>query len=150
MSFYVLLRLDTFRAQVLTFKWFPGGSYGKVSARSVGEPGFDPWVRKIPWRRKQQPTPVLLPGKFHGWRSLLGYSPWGHKESDTTEWLHFLFLTLTVKKKKVWLNSSCSYTSKWNYKRTWACIGIWQCYKMHPSLMSPPPLFFGGGSGGGS
>ena len=37
------------------------------------------------WRRKCQPTPVLLPGKSHGWRSLVGYSPWGHKESDTTE-----------------------------------------------------------------
>ena len=41
-------------------------------------------------RRKWQPTPVVLPGKSHGWRSLVGYSPWGHKESDTTEWLHFL------------------------------------------------------------
>ena len=37
------------------------------------------------WRRKWQSTPALLPGKSHGWRSLLGYSPWGHKESDTTE-----------------------------------------------------------------
>ena len=36
------------------------------------------------WRRKWQPTPVLLPGKFHGWRSVVGYSPWGHKESDMT------------------------------------------------------------------
>ena len=44
---------------------------------------------KIPWRRQWQPTPVLLPGKFHGWRSLVGYSPWGRKESDTTERLHF-------------------------------------------------------------
>ena len=42
------------------------------------------------WRRKWQPTPVLLLGKFHGWRNLVGYSPWGHKESDTTERLHFL------------------------------------------------------------
>ena len=40
--------------------------------------------------RKQQPTLVFLPGKSHGWRSLVGYSPWGSKESDTTEWLHFL------------------------------------------------------------
>ena len=40
------------------------------------------------WRRKWQPTPVFLPGKSHGWRSLVGYSPWGHKESDTTERLH--------------------------------------------------------------
>ena len=52
--------------------------------------GFDPWVRKIPRIRKQQPTPVLLPRKFHGWKSLAGYSPWGRKESDTTEQLHSL------------------------------------------------------------
>ena len=54
-------------------------------------PGFDPWVGKIPWRRKWQPTPVLLPGKSHGRRSLVGYSPWGPKESDRTERLHFHF-----------------------------------------------------------
>ena len=53
--------------------------------------GFYLWVGKIPWRRKWQPTPVLLPGKSHGWRSLVGYSPWGHKESDMTEQLHFHF-----------------------------------------------------------
>ena len=45
---------------------------------------FDPWVRKIAWRRKWQPTQVFLPGKSHGQRSLVGYS---HKESDMTEWL---------------------------------------------------------------
>ena len=49
---------------------------------------FDPWVKKIPWRRKWQPSPVLLPGKSHGQRSLVGYSPWDCKESDTTERLH--------------------------------------------------------------
>ena len=43
------------------------------------------------WRRQWQPTPVLLPGKSHGWRSLLGYSPWGQEESDLTERLHFHF-----------------------------------------------------------
>ena len=51
---------------------------------------FDPRVGKIPWRRKGQPTPVPLPGKSHGRRSLVSYSPWGCKELDTTEWLHFL------------------------------------------------------------
>ena len=56
-------------------------------------PGFDPCVRKLPWRRKWQPTPVFLPGKSHGQRSLMGYSPWGCKESDTTEWLRFHPLT---------------------------------------------------------
>ena len=44
-----------------------------------------PWVGKIPWRRKWQPTPTLLLGKFHGQRSLAGYNPWDHEESDTTE-----------------------------------------------------------------
>ena len=43
------------------------------------------------WRRTRQPTPVLLPGKSHGRRSLVGYSPWGREESDTTERLHFHF-----------------------------------------------------------
>ena len=45
-------------------------------------------------RSKWQPTPVLLPGKSHGWRSLVGYSPWGHEESDMTEQLHFQFYAL--------------------------------------------------------
>ena len=45
---------------------------------------FNPWVRKISWRRKWQPTPVFLPGKSQGQRSLAGYSPWGPKESDMT------------------------------------------------------------------
>ena len=47
--------------------------------------GFDHWVGKIPWRRAWQPTPIFLPGESHGQRSLVGYSPWGRKESDTTE-----------------------------------------------------------------
>ena len=51
--------------------------------------------------RKWQPTPVLLPGKSHGWRSLVGYSPWGRKESDTTEWLPFSFSLLHCK-ENIW------------------------------------------------
>ena len=47
--------------------------------------GFDPWVGKIPWKRKQQPTPVSLPNKCYGQRSLAGYSPWGHKELNMTK-----------------------------------------------------------------
>ena len=47
--------------------------------------GFCPWVGNIPWRRKWQPTPVFLPGKSHGQRSLAGYSPWGCQKLDTTE-----------------------------------------------------------------
>ena len=48
-------------------------------------PGFDRWVGKIPWRREWLPTPIFLPREFHGQRSLVGYSPWGHKELDRTE-----------------------------------------------------------------
>ena len=46
---------------------------------------FYPWVRKIPWKRAWQHTLVFLPGESHGQRRLVGYSPWGHKEQDTTE-----------------------------------------------------------------
>ena len=52
---------------------------------AIQETWVNPQVGKIPWRRKWQPTPVFLPGEFHGQRSLAGYSPWGHKEVDTTE-----------------------------------------------------------------
>ena len=49
---------------------------------NAGDGGFDPWVGKIPWRRKWQPTTVVLLEKSHGQRSLAGYRPWDHKESD--------------------------------------------------------------------
>ena len=67
---------------------FPGGTVVKnlpVSARDIRDAGS---VRKTPWRRKWQPASVFLPGKSHGQRSLVGYSLWGHKESDTTEHTH--------------------------------------------------------------
>ena len=60
----------------------PPGSVG--DARDLGSIP----VRKIPWRRKWQPTPLCLPGKFHRQRSLAGYNPWGHKELDITECLN--------------------------------------------------------------
>ena len=74
--------------QAGTFVSFPGGPSGKeptCQCRRSKRPKFSPWVGKIPWRRAWKPTPVFLPGKFHGQRSLVGYSPWGHKESDTTK-----------------------------------------------------------------
>ena len=66
---------------------FPGGASGKEPACPCRRRGLDPWVRKIPWRRKWQPTPIFSPEKSHGQRSQVGYTPWGHKESDTTEQL---------------------------------------------------------------
>ena len=69
------------------------------------------WVGKMPWRMKWQPTAVLLPGKSHGQRSLVGYSPWGHKESDMTDRLHFTFTSFINGKllTRVWL-----FTIPWN------------------------------------
>ena len=60
---------------------------GKEFACQWRRRGFDPWVGKIPWRRKWQPIPVFVPGKSHGQRSRAGCSPWGRKESDRTKWL---------------------------------------------------------------
>ena len=56
-----------------------------ASTTDAGRPEFDPWVRKILWRRKWQPTPVSLPGESHGQRNLAGYGPWDCNESDMTE-----------------------------------------------------------------
>ena len=90
------LRIATQQSSVCFSTWyvnekgFPGGSEVKASASNVGDLGSIPGFGKIPWRRKWQPTPVFLPGESPGRRSLVGYSPWGHKESDTTEPLHLL------------------------------------------------------------
>ena len=67
-------------------EYFPGVSGNRVCLQ-YRKPGFNSWVRKIPWRRKWQATLVFLPGNSHGWRSLAGYSPWSRKELDTTELL---------------------------------------------------------------
>ena len=60
----------------------------KESAWQCRRCRLDPWVGKIPWRRQWQPTLIFLPGESHEQRSLAGYSPWGHKELDTTEHTH--------------------------------------------------------------
>ena len=72
----------------MTCSSFPGGTSGEEPACQYRRPKrcrFDPWLKKIPWRRKWHPTPVFLPGESHGQRSLVGYSPWGCKELDMTE-----------------------------------------------------------------
>jgi len=69
------------QSQVGLSRWLSG----KEHACQCRRLGFDPWVGKIPWRREWQPTPVVLPGESHGQRSLVGCSPWGRKELDTTE-----------------------------------------------------------------
>ena len=66
-------------------RWLSGKKKSACRFRRCRRHGFSPWVGKIPWRRKQQPTPVFLSGNLHGHRSLVGCSPWGSKESDVTE-----------------------------------------------------------------
>ena len=75
-----------------------------------GRLGFDPWVRKIPWRRKWLPSPVFLPGEAHGQRSLVGYSPWDHRESDMTEPLTLTLMYVLLYKyivyKHIYINKT--------------------------------------------
>ena len=69
----------------------PAGSASKRIHPQYRRPGFDPWVGRIPWRRERLPTPVFWPGEFQGL-----YSPWGCKESDTTETLTFTFMCIKM------------------------------------------------------
>ena len=87
------------------------------------QPGFDPWVGKIPWRRERQPTPVPLPGKSHGQKSLVEYSPRGPKESNMTEWFHF---TYSSRKKFQQVRMSL-----WNLAQ-WSAWCFWfSCFKLY-------------------
>ena len=85
--------LGKLKGNLLCFELdFPGGSDGKASVYNAGYLGLIPGSGRSSGEGNRQPTPVLLPGKFRGWKSLVGYSPWGRKESDTTERLHFTTL----------------------------------------------------------
>ena len=63
-----------------------------ANAEDIRDVGLFPGLGRFPWRRERQHTPVFLPGDSHGQRSLVGYSPWGCKECDTTEGLSTLLL----------------------------------------------------------
>ena len=99
-----------------------------------GSPGFNPDVGKILWRRQWQPTPVLLPGKSHGWRILVGYSPRGCKELDIPEQLNFSsFISLQILEswKTIFIFSLCSCL-RWSHPAL--------CFKCQTkTLMSPLP-----------
>ena len=75
---------------------FPGGSEVKASAWNAGGRGSIPGSGRSPGEGKWHPTPILLPGESHGGRSLVGYSPWGREELDTTEQLHLTLYYLTL------------------------------------------------------
>ena len=84
-----------------------------------GRPGFNPWVGKIPWRWEWLPNPVFLPREFHGERSLGGYSPWGHKESDTEQ------LTLSLSSEIIIL-SDVNHRAKDKYHMLSLTSGIYK------------------------
>jgi len=91
--------LQSMELQRVEYNWVPNsftlglprwlsGQESACQCRRLQRLAFDPWVGKIPWRREWQPTPVFLPGKSDGQRSLAVYSPWGCKESDKTAHTH--------------------------------------------------------------
>ena len=82
-----ILKIAIEKGKTTGVPWWLSGKESACQYRKHWRSRLDPWVGKIPWRRKWQPTPIFLPGKFHGCRSLAGYNPWGCKESDMTEQL---------------------------------------------------------------
>ena len=116
----------------------PGGSDGKRICLQYGRPRFDHWVCKIPWGREWQPTPVFLPGESHGQRSLADYSPWGHKDLDTTE--HVLRAQCTIYRNSISLTQNSvfeNFTLREKYKTS---MQRYVQQKGHHIPMTAPPL----------
>ena len=105
---------------------FPRWHSGKGSAcqrKRHKKCRFNSWVRKS---RKWQATPLFLPGKFHRWRSLVGYSPWGRKESDTTEQLHFLSFCSSFWRRK-WQPTPVFLPEESHGQRGLVDYSLWGC-----------------------
>ena len=79
---FLFLFLEAMFGSKMGFLTWLSSKESACQCRRCRKCGFSPWVGKILWRRKWQSTPVFLPGESPGWRSLAGYSQWGHKESD--------------------------------------------------------------------
>ena len=119
------------------------------SSCQCGRPGFDPWVGKIPWRRKWLPTPVFWCGEFLGL-----YSPWGRKESDTTAWRSLLLLVMSPcamwwRHKAEWKRSGPSVPSRKRWERsfkvqTWKGTGIQHCLTPDSTLSHVQGCSFSG------
>ena len=88
---------------------------------AMPRPAFDPWVSKTPWRREWLPTPVFLPGEFHGWTSLVGFSPWGQKELYATEGLAF--------------SLSLTFLDKPGRKQLYKIVAENECLQIIPRLL---------------
>ena len=142
-----------------SFLWRVSSHLWKICLQCK-RPGFNPWVRKVPWRRKRQPTLVFSPGESHRQRSLEGYSPQGHKESNTTEQLsvythtHTHTHTHTPKKpRKHWSGEQQAYL--WSlaslvpklFLYTWATSScdstlVWPARLSAQGLLWTPLLLF--------
>ena len=82
---------------------------------SSKRPGFDLWIKKIPWIKEWQPTPVFLPEESHGQKSLAGYSPWDRKKSNTTERLTLSLLTFLPAFVLLCPNSHFGLPTRWSF-----------------------------------
>ena len=108
--------------------WLSGKKFA-CQHRGHRRRGFDPWIGKIPWRRKWQPIPVFLTGESHEQRSLAGNSPSGHRELDTTEQLSMH--THELEKVQTWEGSKPSWLSfsayevKWSESRSLVSNSLW-------------------------
>ena len=114
------------------FTGFSDGSSCEESAcqcRRCKRCRFDPWVGMIPWRRKWQPTPVFLPGESHGRRSLVGYSQWGHTESDMTEYKHLSAIAFLQGVCPIVITSSSLTLSINSWWQTFNTLGVNSCHQ---------------------
>ena len=103
LSVFILLTIMEVVVIFQAFLWL-SDKESTCQCRRCRRLGFNPWVRKIPWRRVWQPTPLFLPGESHKQRSLVGYSPWGHKKLDRTEQLSSHTKSNGSKSKNKWWN----------------------------------------------
>ena len=101
-SFFLINQFEIVNAFNLLFSVDHNGSVVKNLPANTRDTGDTDW--SLCWEeqrcRKWQPTPVFLPGKFHGQRSLVGFGPWGHKGSDTTEWMSMHTWTIIILNEK--------------------------------------------------
>ena len=109
--------------RTLHFPWIPLWLSWKRIYLQCGRPGFDLWVGKIPWMKAWQSAPVFLPREYHGQKSLVGYSPWGRKESNMIEQLALIVIYLPSAFVVIQINSIAKSLKKYLF----VCTGSQVC-----------------------
>ena len=146
-------RQNELSGHLLPLQGFPGGSVSKKSTCNAGDhlgckrSGFDPWVWKVPWRRKWQPPPVSLPGESHGQRSLADYSPWVTKSQTRLKQLSMhaplllhIFTSWYIEKMEtfIWytqVNWTNSGASIWSLVHPWFRTSLFVAVVYLPSCV---------------